>query len=644
MVSLMESKPSSLSPQASFVSCLSCHYCDCVSFDETDVNTYASHLKEAHRITRNVESLVALTLKEQQIKPEVVTPPTAVVQPPVFKLPTTEMTMDWMDDDVGGAMEDEETEEEKNESMDEKSNVPASFDVSATEKITNDSVRDDVVPVDKKENSSSKEDSVAVEEKEPPPSNEPKAKMEKPKRKDKKKRNDSEKAENKSNDGPIVKGKMMGTVEHSPEVQKLLDGEKSKAGVGYLEQKAAEKKEKEKKAAELKAQKKAAEKLAAEQKLAEKKLAEEKKAAEEALKEFEKKEKKKMEAEKKAQADKKAEADRKAKAEAEKKVEAEKKAQAEKKMEAKKKADGEKKTKSEKKIEQKEPVAEKKSDIDAIMDEWLNESELDGPSEPKVDPKAKPATILPAAAKPKVVQAKVSPKSDIDAIMDDWLNASELDCADDSIPDELPEIDEVTEKKKRSTKKTLDSVMPSMDRLTNIMDDAGNKNVKNSVDDWFKGTKMTVPNTAYSLPKEEKVVEDKKKESLPTGDCVVCGQMAKALCSGCKHIFYCSREHQKKHWSLHKEECKGMARLPWRVERSETLGRFLVATKEVEEGELILNESPMVVGPRQLTKPVCLGCHKEITPTTPWKPCVRCHWPVCSPACQDSPAHDAECR
>ena len=126
MVSLMESKPSSLSPQASFVSCLSCHYCDCVSFDETDVNTYASHLKEAHRITRNVESLVALTLKEQQIKPEVVTPPTAVVQPPVFKLPTTEMTMDWMDDDVGGAMEDEEPEEEKNESMDEKSKVSAS--------------------------------------------------------------------------------------------------------------------------------------------------------------------------------------------------------------------------------------------------------------------------------------------------------------------------------------------------------------------------------------------------------------------------------------------------------------------------------------------------------------------------------------
>jgi len=126
---------------------------------------------------------------------------------------------------------------------------------------------------DAKETAPKKDDSVAVEEKEPTISNDQKAKKEKPKRKDKNKRNNSEKEEQ-NGDGPIVKGKMMGTVEHSPEVQKLLDattGEKSKAGVGYLEQKAAEKKEKEKKAAELKAQKKAAEKLAAEQRAAEKK-------------------------------------------------------------------------------------------------------------------------------------------------------------------------------------------------------------------------------------------------------------------------------------------------------------------------------------------------------------------------------------
>merc|ERR1712107_250977 len=178
MVSLMESKPSSLSPQASFVSCLSCYYCDCVSFDETDVNTYAAHLRESHSITRNVESLVALTLKEQQSRPEVVTPPapTAVVQPPVFNLPTTEMTMDWMDDDVGGMMVDDEEPEE--ESREGKFNVDASNNVSSKENLTTDSLNNDAVPDGKKDTSPPKEDSVAVEE--PTSSDEPKAKKEKP--------------------------------------------------------------------------------------------------------------------------------------------------------------------------------------------------------------------------------------------------------------------------------------------------------------------------------------------------------------------------------------------------------------------------------------------------------------------------------
>ena len=49
------------------------------------------------------------------------------------------------------------------------------------------------------------------------------------------------------------------------------------------------------------------------------------------------------------------------------------------------------------------------------------------------------------------------------------------------------------------------------------------------------------------------------------------------------------------------------------VERSSRLGRHLVATVDIPAGTMILNELPMVVGPRQLTKPVCLGCHKELT-------------------------------
>merc|ERR1712129_238742 len=122
------------------------------------------------------------------------------------------------------------------------------------------------------------------------PISEQKDKVTKPKRKNKK-----DKSEVAAEDGPIVKGKITGTVEHSPEVQKLLD-QKAKAGVNYVEQKAAEKKEKEKKAAEEEAakqkaieikakktaevaKKKATEKEAAEKKVAEKEAAEKKAAA-----------------------------------------------------------------------------------------------------------------------------------------------------------------------------------------------------------------------------------------------------------------------------------------------------------------------------------------------------------------------------
>ena len=48
------------------------------------------------------------------------------------------------------------------------------------------------------------------------------------------------------------------------------------------------------------------------------------------------------------------------------------------------------------------------------------------------------------------------------------------------------------------------------------------------------------------------------------------------------------------------------------VERSPRLGRYLVAKVDIPAGTLILNELPLVVGPRMLTKPVCLGCHKEL--------------------------------
>jgi hypothetical protein len=50
-------------------------------------------------------------------------------------------------------------------------------------------------------------------------------------------------------------------------------------------------------------------------------------------------------------------------------------------------------------------------------------------------------------------------------------------------------------------------------------------------------------------PKEE------EEERVPQGDCVVCGRIAKSFCSGCKHIFYCTRDHQKQGLNVIKLLC-----------------------------------------------------------------------------------------
>ena len=101
----------------------------------------------------------------------------------------------------------------------------------------------------------------------------------------------------------------------------------------------------------------------------------------------------------------------------------------------------------------------------------------------------------------------------------------------------------------------------------------------------------------------------------------------------------------------------------FQIERNDTFGRFLVAQTDLQPGQLIFNELPMIVGPRQLTKPICLGCHKEISEVkytcSRYKSIYfyhltkknifilllyRCGWPLCSQKCEDSPYHDAECR
>ena len=38
--------------------------------------------------------------------------------------------------------------------------------------------------------------------------------------------------------------------------------------------------------------------------------------------------------------------------------------------------------------------------------------------------------------------------------------------------------------------------------------------------------------------------------------CAICEIEADKKCTGCNEVAYCGKEHQRKHWSIHKKDCK----------------------------------------------------------------------------------------
>ncbi|KAF2367824.1 Zinc finger MYND-type [Trinorchestia longiramus] len=120
------------------------------------------------------------------------------------------------------------------------------------------------------------------------------------------------------------------------------------------------------------------------------------------------------------------------------------------------------------------------------------------------------------------------------------------------------------------------------------------------------------------------------------GSCAVCSKEATQRCANCRQVFYCRRECQREHWKKgHKNACK-----PFKVEQNSILGRYLVATRDFRAGDVIFKDDPLLVGPKQLTEPVCLGCYKRVDGSYR---CRQCSWPMCGPACEDAPAHQPEC-
>ncbi|XP_076045910.1 SET domain-containing protein SmydA-8-like isoform X2 [Oratosquilla oratoria] len=70
---------------------------------------------------------------------------------------------------------------------------------------------------------------------------------------------------------------------------------------------------------------------------------------------------------------------------------------------------------------------------------------------------------------------------------------------------------------------------------------------------------------------------------------------------------------------------------------------YLVSTRDIKAGEVIMKDLPLVLGPKQRTLPVCLGCHKTLRGCEVFN-CTGCKFPLCAPSCQTSKYHKSECE
>ncbi|CAG4959972.1 unnamed protein product [Parnassius apollo] len=90
--------------------------------------------------------------------------------------------------------------------------------------------------------------------------------------------------------------------------------------------------------------------------------------------------------------------------------------------------------------------------------------------------------------------------------------------------------------------------------------------------------------------------------------------------------------------------------LPYKIEISDNLGRYLVAARDLSPGDVVLTEKPMVFAPKAMLDPEaqmpCVGCYKPVF-TDVGERCAKCGWPVCSgncPGLTDPRHHGIECN
>ena len=98
---------------------------------------------------------------------------------------------------------------------------------------------------------------------------------------------------------------------------------------------------------------------------------------------------------------------------------------------------------------------------------------------------------------------------------------------------------------------------------------------------------------------------------------------------------FCSEAHQRLHLG------EDGACLPYQVVTTTQAGKSVIATRDIQPGELIFREEAVAFGPNHDTAPLCLSC---LSPVTGEFVCPDCGLPLCDERCARGEHVRWECR
>lgn len=116
--------------------------------------------------------------------------------------------------------------------------------------------------------------------------------------------------------------------------------------------------------------------------------------------------------------------------------------------------------------------------------------------------------------------------------------------------------------------------------------------------------------------------------------CFLCHITECSLCLDCRLLFVCEACVP-----FHKSK-DGSYCYPFIVLKSDTLGRHIVALRDIEELEIVVEDIPVAVGPLHVTDPMCLECHTRVGPEY----FCECGFPMCDSLCAQGENHRNECK